>query len=268
LFAAAASQESLLTRAHYGPSFYDICTVTWLNFADTESEEWEQRLREEGLPSSSKDIRQLTIDDAKLDPNDAAEAKEWFHEQRAPQFNPDAIDLQATVENIEGLMTPTQRPVLRRMVQAIETGESYRAAGLHPQKVNRAYDAAHEAFKRAARRVKSEPRVIAEYNPRCVPQELTMQTHLGALMPLIGNGSSHKSKGLRSPQIKPAIPHISELTRPRRRKYIDHMNLGRGVILQERELDCGACVDVEFEGGDRRTILKTFCLPCAEKIAA
>src|ERR1700730_527639 len=78
-----------------------------------------------------------------------------------------------TVEHVETLVAPTHGKVLRRVLQAIEAGESYKEAGLHPEQVSRFFSAAREAFTNAVRRKRlSEPHVIAEYNPRCVPQEL------------------------------------------------------------------------------------------------
>jgi hypothetical protein len=154
--------------------------------------------------------------------------------------------------------TNANRQALLKVLPVVEPGDSVREvarqANLHPAQVQRVFDHVRDAVSEPKLRVKrSVPaaKVARDYNPGGVRMEDYMMIHRGATISYIGH-AREKCKRTRSLN---SIPRISDLPRPRNARSVQHPSFGQGIVLRERILDSGPCVDVEFDDSIRRTLL-------------
>jgi hypothetical protein len=164
-----------------------------------------------------------------------------------------------TVDTAIASATPKNREVLEDAVSVVATGDSpgdiARETNHARAQVARAIDQARQAIAnpRRIKRPKHElRREVPPYNPRCVSQDRIMQIHQGATLPI---GREKRTTDKRTREL-PSLKGIRELPKPRGAAHLEHQQFGAGVILRERITDSGECLDVEFEDGTRRTVLK------------
>jgi hypothetical protein len=172
--------------------------------------------------------------------------------------NRESVRCQDIIQHAKQTATPRCSEILVNVLPVVEPEDSVREAArktnLHPAQIQRAFEHVRKANREPNLRVKrskSAATQVRDYCPAGVRMEDYMMLHRGATISYIGHGSK---KPKRSPSTH-SSPGISDLPRPRNARSVQHPSFGRGIILRERILDSGSCIDVEFDDDSRRTIL-------------
>jgi hypothetical protein len=172
------------------------------------------------------------------------------------------------VEEAIERVSPTNRVVLKKLLEIVGPGDSIRELGrqahCHPPQVKRALDEAREVLEgRRPRRpgsVLHSTTEAAEYNPPTVSDEDRLRLHGGPIMSDIGapdrrtNASNGVSNGHRR---EPRRRDIFNAPRPRRPNFVKHAQFGRGAVLLNLISDDKVWVEFDKSGADgkRRRIM-------------